>query len=343
MELVSDFGVCRLGVIMSPQCDTPEEAWGVLNPGGVRSTDGTMHLFPRLVDKDNVSRIGHAQVLYDSDEPIGVERLGLALTSSAPHDVRPRDGVREDPRLVYVPLLGRYVMTYTAFVASGPRVAVAISRDLQTWNQLGFLKHEVVPGVPDINLCSNKDAAFLSDVVLDPFGIPSFGILHRPTMQLRDGYGRTNVQEHIWISYISVDSVLADVAQLTSVGRHERIMAPEQPWEADKIGAGPPPIRLPYGWAMPYHAVATQNGRQRYCMGLAILDPERPSRVLYRTPSPILEPLAEYERVNDDSAIVFPSAADLRSDGQLDIFYGAGDRVIAVARVRLPERLPQKP
>jgi beta-1,2-mannobiose phosphorylase / 1,2-beta-oligomannan phosphorylase len=336
----TDFAVRRIGVIMSPQRGASHEAWGVLNPAGVRSPDGTMHLFPRLVDRDNVSRIGHARVLYDGDYPSGAERLGLALASHASDDASSSDGILEDPRVVYVPLLRRYVMTYTAFVPTGPRVAVAISKDLRIWKQLGFLRYEVVPGEPDINLCSNKDAAFFSDVILDPLGVPSFGILHRPTVQLRDDDCRTNVSEHIWISYISVDAVLSDVDQLTSVKRHERIMAPQQPWEAEKIGAGPPPVRLPYGWVLPYHAVATENGRRRYCMGLAILDPEKPSQVLYRTPSPILQPLAEYERGKGTSDVIFPSATDLRTGGELDIFYGAADRVIAVARVRLPNQLP---
>jgi predicted GH43/DUF377 family glycosyl hydrolase len=327
---------------MSPQRGAPHEAWGVFNPAGVRSADGTMHLFPRLVDKDNVSRIGHARVLYHGDCPSGAERLGLVLGAQASDDGSSSDSVLEDPRVVYVPLLRRYIMTYTAFVPSGPRVAVAMSKDLRIWKQLGFLKYEVVADEPDINLCSNKDAAFFSDVILDPLGKPSFGVLHRPTLQLGDDHCGMNVREHIWISYIPVDAVLSDIGQLTSVGRHERVMAPEQPWESEKIGPGPPPVRLPYGWVLPYHAVATQNARRRYCMGLAILDPERPSHVLYRTPSPILEPLAEYELGKGHSDIIFPSATDLRSDGQLDIFYGAADRVIAAARVRLPDRLPRR-
>ena len=147
-------------------------------------------------------------------------------------------------------------------------------------------------------------------------------------------------REHIWISYVPIEAVLADIASMTSVRRHERVMAPEQSWEANKVGTGAPPVRLPYGWVLPYHAVSTLNGRPRYCMGMAILDLERPSRVLYRTPSPILEPQTEYERNDRVSAVVFPTATDLRAVGVLDIFYGAADRVIAVARVILPSRLP---
>jgi beta-1,2-mannobiose phosphorylase / 1,2-beta-oligomannan phosphorylase len=75
-------------------------------------------------------------------------------------------------------------------------------------------------------------------------------------------------------------------------------------------------------------------------MGVAVLDGERPSRVLYRTALPILEPQAEYECNGLDKDVVFPSASDLQADGTLDVYYGAADRVIAAARVTLPSRLP---
>ncbi len=73
------FSVRRLGVLMSPKAGEPHEAWGVLNPGGARAQDGTLHLFPRLIAEGNYSRIGHARVRFDGDMPVGVERLGGAL------------------------------------------------------------------------------------------------------------------------------------------------------------------------------------------------------------------------------------------------------------------------
>ncbi len=117
---------------------------------------------------------------------------------------------------------------------------------------------------------------------------------------------------------------------------HRRIMPPAQSWERDKIGAGAPPVRLGYGWLLAYHAVSTMNASGPLLHGSRILDLEDPSRVLYRTPLPVLEPLTEYERSDGASAIVFPTAADLRAEGELDVYYGAADRVIAVARIALP-------
>jgi predicted GH43/DUF377 family glycosyl hydrolase len=346
-----DFAVTRLGVVMRPQLGRPHEAWGVLNPGGIRSADDIMHLFPRLIAEGNYSRIGHAHVRFEGERPAGVDRLRLALEPEKSYEVNSGGGGVEDPRVVYVPLLERYVMTYTAFVPYEPRVAVAVSPDLLTWQRLGVVRYEIMADGRDLNTCGNKDAAFFPDVVSDPQGIPSFAILHRPTTRVhfRRHDSATTVdpppsgdetRENIWISYIPVDSVVADIANLTSFRRHERVMAPQQPWEALKVGTGAPPVRLDYGWALTYHAVSAPNGLPRYCMGVAVLDAERPSRVLYRTPSPILEPVEDYECNGLVHEVVFPSATDRRPDGTLDVYYGAADHVIAVARVTLPNKLP---
>jgi predicted GH43/DUF377 family glycosyl hydrolase len=343
------FEAMRLGVIMRPDAHDPDEAWGVMNPGGVRSPDGAMHLFPRLIAEGNYSRIGHACVRYDGQTPAGVERHGLALAPLESYEVGPGGGGVEDPRVVYVAAIERYVMTYTAFIPYAPRIAIAVSDDLWSWRRIGLVRYEVISGAPDLNLCGNKDAALLPEPVSDPDGVLSLAILHRPTTRVKVHHEGADVskppsgeetRESIWISYVALEAVLADVASLTSVSRHERVMAPEQPWEKLKIGTGAPPVRLPYGWVLPYHAVSSVNGHRTYSMGAAILDPQRPSRVLYRTPAPILTPDAEYERNGLVANVVFPSGSDLRPDGSLDVYYGAADRVVAVARISLPTSVP---
>ncbi len=336
---------------MRPQAADPHEAWGVLNPGGVRAADDTVHLFPRLIAEGSYSRIGHVTVRFEDARPVGVERLGIALEPHESYEVSPGGGGVEDPRVVYVPALKRYVMTYTAFVPYEPRVAVAISEDLHIWQRLGVLRFEVAPDGRDLNACANKDATFLPEIVSDPQGVPSFAILHRPTTRLHFQRHKSGIdvttppdgeetRQHIWISYVAVDAAVADIAKLTSIRRHERVMAPVQPWETLKVGTGAPPVRLSYGWALPYHAVSAPDGHPRYCMGMAILDLERPSRVLYRTAKPILEPEAEYEHNGLVHDVVFPTATDLRADGALDVYYGAADHVVAAARITLPQRLP---
>ena len=339
----------RLGVIMTPSGDA-NEAWGVLNPAGVRAADGVMHLFPRIVAEGNFSRIGHVRVRFDRNAPIGVERIGLALEPREQYEVGPAGGGVEDPRACYIAALGTYVMTYTAFVPFEPRVAIAVSNDLVTWRRLGLVRYALQAGVPDLNACGNKDATMFPDVVLDPDGVPSLAILHRPTTRIafhHDGCDLSTppcgeeTKENVWISYVPLADAQADVSALTAIAKHETVMAPAQPWEDHKVGAGAPPVRLPYGWLLLYHAVSTPGGHPRYAMGAVILDPLRPSRVLYRTPAPILEPSAGYERSGTVADVVFPTATDLRADGKLDVYYGAADRVIAVARFTIPVSLPR--
>ena len=337
----AEFGVERLGQIMSPSED-PREAWGVLNPAGVRGPDGEMHLFPRVVAEGNYSRIAHAQVMFAGGTPVSASRLGIALEPHESYEVSALGGGVEDPRVTYVAALGLFVMTYTAYVPFEPRVALAISTDLFRWRRLGLVRYALEPGIADLNRTGNKDAALFPGVVSDRDGVPSLALLHRPTTRIAFHHGGCDVtkppcgeetREHVWISYISLADGERDPMNLVAVAKHEKVMAPAQPWEREKVGAGSPPLRLPDGWLLLYHAVSRDGERPRYCIGAALLDLERPSHVLWRTPQPIMVPETEYERNGHVSNVIFPTATDMRPDGRVDVYYGAADRVIAVARL----------
>ena len=80
----------RLGLMMEPEPGNPLEVEGVLNPAGVRGPDGQFYLFPRLVAKGNYSRIGIARVKFnEAGDPVGVERLGIALEPETDYELRP--------------------------------------------------------------------------------------------------------------------------------------------------------------------------------------------------------------------------------------------------------------
>ena len=86
---MSDFQLKRLGLLMEPEPGNPHEGGGVLNPAAVRGPDGNLYLFPRLVAKDNFSRIGIARVQFDdAGDPCGVERLGIALQPEADYELQ---------------------------------------------------------------------------------------------------------------------------------------------------------------------------------------------------------------------------------------------------------------
>jgi predicted GH43/DUF377 family glycosyl hydrolase len=108
---MSGFQLQRLGQMMEPDPDNLLEVKGVLNPAAIRGPDGELYLFPRLVARDNHSRIGIARVRFnDAGDPSGLERLGIALEPEADYERRSDgSGGCEDPRITFVePLKNNY-------------------------------------------------------------------------------------------------------------------------------------------------------------------------------------------------------------------------------------------
>jgi predicted GH43/DUF377 family glycosyl hydrolase len=178
-------------------------------------------------------------------------------------------------------------------------------------------------------------------------------LLHRPTYSVRHSLAGaivtpaprgTETEEDIWILYIALEGARADIHHLTQTYGHCPVMAPRAAWERLKIGAGAPPVLLPYGWLLLYHGVSGADTpldkHVRYCAGAAILDRDDPTRVLYRLPRPILEPEGPAETQGSVPGVVFPTATDRRVEGHLDVYYGAADTVIGVARLGIPPQLP---
>jgi len=353
----SGFTMQRLGIIAGPEPDNPDEVGGLLNPGAARGRDGQLYLFPRAVAQGNYSRIGIARVRCDDQGyPQGIERLGYALEPTAPYERRHHLGGCEDARVSYVRPLGRYVMAYVAWGERGPRIALAVSTDLFTWQRLGLLRFGL--GCPeDMGDRENKDGLFFPDVVPDDYGRPSLAILHRPMQiagQPDDGPGS---HPGIWLSHISLEAVRRDLQSLTCVDDAVLIAAPEQPWEQLKIGGGAPPVRTRHGWLLIYHGVAALRTTAidvqhdlRYATAVMVLDARNPRRIRYRSMQPLLIPETPIEREGVKANVVFatgidrcpPNAPAISSafPEAFDIYYGMGDTHIGVARLRVPATLP---
>ncbi len=171
----------RLGVVMEPEAGNEHEVEGVLNPAAVRGADGQLYLFPRLVAAGNYSRIGIARVLFNAaGDPIGVERLGIALEPETDYELLPHGGGGcEDPRITFIQLIQRYVMTYTARTTLGPRIAVAVSADLFHWQRMGLVQFEPYRGI-DFDHVDNKDASFFPVAIPNHAGKMQMALMHRP-------------------------------------------------------------------------------------------------------------------------------------------------------------------
>ena len=112
--------------------------------------------------------------------PSGVERLGIALEPEADYELRPNGGGGcEDPRVTFVEPLKRYLMTYTAFSARGPRIALAASEDLFHWKRLGLASFGPYQGI-EFDDVDDKDASLFPIAIPNPSGHPEMAILHRP-------------------------------------------------------------------------------------------------------------------------------------------------------------------
>ena len=349
----------RLGLVMEPESGNPLEAEGVLNPAAARGRDGQLYLFPRMVAPGNFSRIGIARVLFDeTGDPVGVDRLGIALQPEASYELRPDGGGCEDPRITFIEPLDRYVMTYTAFSSRGPRIALAISEDLFHWERMGlaiFMPYQVL----DFDDIDNKDALLFPVAVSDPQGRPAMALIHRPlfpgtspneTRRVRCPRAVDTLRESIWISYHSLENEICDKHHhLCHFDSHERLAAPMAAWEELKIGGGTPPILTPDGWLLLYHgvSVAPDNTppahKLRYSAGLFVLSEQRLSCIRYRSPEPVLTPVLPEEREGAVANVVFPTAIDRRDDlgqpSRFDVYYGMADNRIGVARLDMPEFL----
>ena len=340
----------RVGVVMAPEPGNPLEAAGVLNPASGRTPDGQLHLLPRIVAEGNVSRVGFAEVVLEDGVPVGVKRRGVVLAPDEGWERGANNSGVEDPRITWIPSLGVQVMTYVAFSPLGPRLALAVSDDLQQWRRLGPVQFTYQPNL-DTDLCMfpNKDAVFFPEPVPDPDGRMSYAMLHRPMWDL--GWLRPGEIEHlpagvsdprpgIWISYVPVDLAHADVRALTRPQNHTLVAMPEFPFEDLKIGAGPPPIRVDEGWLLIHHGVTGHipegfdptTQKVEYAAGAMILDADDPSRVIARTEMPILVPETADERDGIVPNVVFPTAIET-VEGVRYVFYGMADAKIGVARL----------
>ncbi len=108
-------------------------------------------------------------------------------------------------------------------------------------------------------------------------------------------------------------------------------------WDSWFRGVGPTPIKTKEGWLILYHAMDHRNP-DRYRMGALILDLKDPTKILYRSSYPILEPSESYENNGYKWGVIYSCGAVVK-DGRLFVYYGGADKVIGVASIPLQDLL----
>jgi predicted GH43/DUF377 family glycosyl hydrolase len=285
--------------------DWPYPVHTVFNAGATTLPDGTTLLLCRVEDRRGLSHLCAAR----SADGVGDWVIDKEPTLRADPENHPEElwGI-EDPRITFVPELGRYAIAYTAFGKGGPGVSLALTEDFITFERLGLVMQ------PD-----DKDAALL------PRRIDGmFALVHRPI---------ADSGAHVWISY-SPD--------LRSWGGHQMMLQARRGgwWDANKVGLSPPLIETERGWLMIYHGVRSNAAGSLYRLGVALFDLEQPTQLLLRGDEWIFGPEAIYETQGDVNNVTFPCGYTIGRDGDtLNLYYGAADTSIAVATGSIREIL----
>ena len=114
----------------------------------------------------------------------------------------------------------------------------------------------------------------------------------------------------------------------------DKLIEPKFSWDLCQMGNCGSPIELAEGWLVLTHGVGLVR---TYCMGAALLDKDDPSKVLARTPNPILRPSAE-ERDGYVPNVVYSCGAMVH-DRTLLLPFGIADNFAAFATCEVSDLL----
>lgn len=104
------------------------------------------------------------------------------------------------------------------------------------------------------------------------------------------------------------------------------LMEPKFPWEFIQIGNCGSPILTDKGWLLLTHGVGAMR---KYALGCALLDRDDPSRVLARSPTPLLTAI-DADRYGYVPNVVYTCGA-LKVGGNLFVPYGISDSAVGFA------------
>ena len=286
--------------------DWPYQVNSVFNPGAVQLSDGQTLLLARVEDRTGISHLTAAR----SDDGVTNWQIDPQPTLAPDPGNFPEEewGV-EDARIVYLPELTQYAITYTAYSARGPLVSLALTRDFKTFERRGMIMEP-----------EDKDAAFFPRRIGG-----KWALIHRPVAP--------GSSADIYLSF-SADLKHWDKRTLLLESRRGNW------WDANKIGLCSPPIETREGWLMIYHGVRVTGAGVIYRAGLALLDLEDPTRVIRRGDEWVMSPREEYEIIGDVGYVVFPCGQVVdETTGEIRLYYGAADSSIALAHANINEVL----
>ena len=315
--------------IISPVLENGWEAWQTFNPGVILLEDSNgspaktskIYFLYRAIGEDGISRLGYAAsddgfiINERLSSPVYEHKLIKTLKESS-NFLQSRTsfiyysfasggslGGSEDPRPVRVNGEDTIYMTYTA-CDEGLRVA------LTSIKVRDFLQKKWRWSAPKLISPPNE---VHKNWVLFPEKIKGkYALL-------------TSINPEVLIEYLdSLEFKEGEFIKSTYGGACRKNC-----WDTYVRGAGPPPIKTKYGWLLFYHAT-DKSDPGKYKVGAMLLDLNNPTKVLHRSPEPILEPTEVYENNGFKGGVVYASGAVVKDD-KLLVYYGAADSYIGVA------------
>ena len=295
------------------------ESKATFNPSAF-STDDKIHLIYRAIGDNDSSVLGYASSLD-----------GLNIIERSPYCVYNRSnnfsksdisnspidyisgggwsGGSEDPRLTLID--GTVYMLYTAFDGWGSVRIALTSIKLEDFE--------------------NKKWKWKNFVFISPPGE-----IHKNWVIFPEKINGKYAILHSISPNISIDYV-EDFNFFNGKNFIKSVHSGHPKWqERDKNirGVGPVPIKTKLGWLILYHI--SNDGR--YKLSAMILDKKDPTKILYRSKTPILEPEEYYENHGYKSGVVYSCGAVVKND-TLFVYYGGADKVVCVASIKLNQLL----
>jgi len=328
--------------ILSPNLQNEWEDEAVFNPGTVL-IDGKVYLLYRAIGEYDsyISKIGLA---------ISKDGFNFKRVSNKPIIKPEKDYDRwacEDPRITQIG--DTFYITYVALdkrIKEGGKPTYEVIHHLNSQTALITTKDFVHFERHGIITPENSDNR---DVVIFPEKINGkFVIIHRPHSWSKNWFKNSLSKEvkvdmpvkyedlpcrpAIWIAYAN---------DLTKNWFDHKLIIRSHCKEDEKTGAGPPPIKTDKGWILIYHHVKKDKKNSIvYTARVALLDLENPSKVIVKIPYDILKSEKKYEMKGDVDNVVFPTGTIIK-EGILFVYYGAADKKIALATIKLDKLLKE--
>lgn len=315
--------------LKSPMTDSVVqwEAYATFNPAAI-VRNGKVFMLYRAEDATGATMIGgHTSRLGLAESGDGLRFTRRAVPVLQPdRDAQARyewTGGVEDPRLVEAED-GRYILTYTQWNGDVPRLAIATSTDLISWQKHGpafaragngkFLRSET------------KSGAILARVI-------------------DDRLVATKVNGTYWMYYNVPDIQIATSDDLISWtpledanGRALKVLSPRAGYfDSWLVEAGPPAILTDRGIVLLYNAgnLGTHGDsslpQRVYTGGQALFDATNPIRLLDRTDVPFIKPTEAYEKTGQYVEGTTFVEALVPFKGQWFLYYGMADSRVGVA------------